>query len=424
MSPQQERAIKNEAVHLPEFGIDLNSAMCRNPMCRNFGVPFEGEIPKGATQVTMDPYVFRLVDGALKTVVGEIECRYCGQTSRLLSNRAVRPIARYYLSLSMPFADCPDPKCANHGINLFENWTSRSSRSARYYRRENEHLARCRACLRTFPVGNPFGVRTSLTKEERATKREELKHKADQLRRQKHASLGNLDEDEILEHLLNLEDKRKRRQVRAAWRGIIEGVRTQRSVTNSIEVLGIGVGNYYRYLDQIACRLRDYHAFRNAKLLHADIPGQSTPIRVYTDVLEVSLRARRRNARHVSLGFVVSVVPIQGTIFVLAAHPFFLPDSLCPSWDAREADSGPQIDTEWSGLLHSPPEHPDLSTRQREKGMPVLGRGGCFIRSPYAAAAHFSGVCTTSIYVICFYVIDIPDVSNPIHAPFAFVALY
>ncbi len=42
MSPQQERAIKNEAVHLPEFGIDLNSAMCRNPMCRNFGVPFEG----------------------------------------------------------------------------------------------------------------------------------------------------------------------------------------------------------------------------------------------------------------------------------------------------------------------------------------------------------------------------------------------
>ncbi len=121
----------------------------------------KGEIPKGATQVTMDPYVFRLVDGALKTVVGEIECRYCGQTSRLLSNRAVRPIARYYLSLSMPFADCPDPKCANHGINLFENWTSRSSRSARYYRRENEHLARCRACLRTFPVGNPFGVRTS-----------------------------------------------------------------------------------------------------------------------------------------------------------------------------------------------------------------------------------------------------------------------
>ena len=136
LSPQKEPRgpIRNEAVHLPEFGIDLNSAMCRNPICRFFGVPFEGEIPKGATQVTVAPYVFRLVDGALKNEVGEIECKYCGQTSRVLSNRGVRPIARYYLSLSMPFAACPDPTCANHGINLFENWASRTSRAPRYYR--------------------------------------------------------------------------------------------------------------------------------------------------------------------------------------------------------------------------------------------------------------------------------------------------
>ena len=395
MSPQQEGAIRNETVHLPEFGIDLNTAMCRNPMCRNFGIPFEGEIPNGQKQVTTAPYVFSLVDGALKSVVGKIECRDCGQTSRVLSNRAVRPIARYFLSLSMPFADCPDPQCAHHGINLVENWTSRTSLSHRCYRRENEHLARCRACLRTFPIGEPFGVRTKLTKEERAIKREELKEKAEATKRQQEGEkkkgerVHTQSMEEIMEALLSLEDDRKRRRVRASWGGIIEGVRTQRSVTDSIEVLGIGVGNYYRYLDQIGARLRDYHAYRNAKLLYADILGRSTPIRVYTDVLELSLRARRRDARFVSLGFVVSVVPIEGTIFVLAAHPFFLPDSLCPDPDAREADRGPQINTKWSCLLHSPPDHPDLSTKQREKGMPTLGRGGCFIRSPYAALAHF-----------------------------------
>ena len=36
-----------ESVDLPEFGLSVNCAMCRNPMCANFGIPFEGEIPEG-----------------------------------------------------------------------------------------------------------------------------------------------------------------------------------------------------------------------------------------------------------------------------------------------------------------------------------------------------------------------------------------
>ena len=389
LSRQQGQRVKIESVHLPEFGLDVNWAMCRNPMCKNFGVRFEGEIPKGRTQVTDDRYVVRESTAALRVKTADIECRYCGQTAHLASNRAIRPIARYFLSLSMPFADCPNVECTNHGINMFENWADRSHDSQRYYRREREHLARCRACGKSFPVGEPFGVRTKLSKEERAQKEDELKRKQKDLKRKQKELEREQDKHVSMESLWLLEDKRKRRKVRASWDSIIEGVRTRRSITNTIEVLDIGVGNYYRSLDQIGARLRDFHAYQNARLLRSDIPHRKQPVRVYTDVLKVSLRAHRRDNRHAYLNFIVSAIPIDGTIFVLAAHPYFLPKSLCPSIDACDADSGPDCNSEWGCLFHSPPDSPDLPTSQRQKAMPILGRGGFFIRSPYAELAHF-----------------------------------
>ena len=111
-----------ETVDLPEFGLSVSWAMCRNPMCANFGIHFEGEIPEGRKQVSDDRYYVRLSKGLRGRTVGEMQCRYCGQSSRLASNEAIRPIARYFLSLSLPFADCPNTDCSNHGVNLFEHW--------------------------------------------------------------------------------------------------------------------------------------------------------------------------------------------------------------------------------------------------------------------------------------------------------------
>ena len=62
--------------------------MCRIPMCANFGVHFEAEIPAGRKQVSDERYAVRTVQGALKEDIGEIQCRDCGQSSRLHSNRA------------------------------------------------------------------------------------------------------------------------------------------------------------------------------------------------------------------------------------------------------------------------------------------------------------------------------------------------
>ena len=51
---------------------------------------------------------------------GEMHCLYCGQSSKTKPNEAIRTVARYYLSLSLPFATCPNEICPNFGINVFE----------------------------------------------------------------------------------------------------------------------------------------------------------------------------------------------------------------------------------------------------------------------------------------------------------------
>lgn len=94
--------------HLPEFGFSVSWATCRNPMCGNFGRQFSGEAPEGTRNLS---------DGRIRidAVAGRVRCVACGQSFRLNSNRAIRRIASQFLAWSLPFADCPNPECANHG---------------------------------------------------------------------------------------------------------------------------------------------------------------------------------------------------------------------------------------------------------------------------------------------------------------------
>ena len=62
---------------MPEFGPDVGWAMCRNPMCANFGVHFEGEIPKDRKQTSDERCYIRVIPGARGHPVGVIECRHC-----------------------------------------------------------------------------------------------------------------------------------------------------------------------------------------------------------------------------------------------------------------------------------------------------------------------------------------------------------
>ena len=88
---------------------------------------------------------------------------------------------------------------------------------------------------------------------------------------------------------------------------------------------------------------------------------------------------------------IVSTVVAERKIFVLAAHPFFLPKRLCPNDDAVERDGErPEFQQEWCSVQHwLPPDDPRWSADEREKRRPDTDRGGYFIRPPYAQLAHF-----------------------------------
>ena len=272
-------------------------------------------------------------------------------------NRAIRSIARYFLGLSLPFADCPNTQCQNHGINLFEHW--REGRGKGPYRRLHDHQARYRSCGKVFSFGTPHSVMTK--------------------------SLDDADKPRTEAEQRSAERK-KVRDVRAVWRNILKGVRAKHTVTDTLEIMAsLSFGNCYTQLENMGARLQDYPAWRNAGLLRADIPNRDKPIGLYTDVLDASLKADRSDRRHAPLSIIV-----KRTIFVLAAHPFFLPAWLCPDDKTLRVDHGRlDFETDWGSLAHASGSDPTLTTEKSIEAVPDIDPSGLFIRSPWAELAHF-----------------------------------
>ena len=50
---------------------------------------------------------------------------------------------------------------------------------------------------------------------------------------------------------------------------------------------------------------------------------RQTPARVYTDVIQVSMRRLGEGPRHQFLNIIVSVLALEKSGFILAAHPAF-----------------------------------------------------------------------------------------------------
>ena len=341
---------------LPEFGTKFSWAMCRNSMCANFGVFFREYMPPEGSTAAHDQR-YRL------DVNGRMRCKYCKQSFELRSNAALRTIARYFLSLSLPFAACPDAACPNHGHNVFEHYVDRDSlyrARSRYSRAGTAHRVSCAGCRKTFTLGEPLRF--------------------------------------------SVDNKLKRR-----FKLIIDEVLSQQSVTNILEKLWkldlsmSGKSNavavtirpdaYYSQLRSIGRRLRDYHAWRHARLLdsHADV-DRTTPARVYTDVMQVSLKQFGDGPRQQFLNVIVSVLALEGTLFTLAAHPAFISEKESTDMLGLLPDlqfDRPGYMDPWDCLQH--PGQIDLRNIPRavKEGLPDVVRGGYFIRSPYAEAAHF-----------------------------------
>ena len=111
-------------------------------------------------------------------------------------------------------------------------------------------------------------------------------------------------------------------------------------------------------------------------------------------MLEASLKADRSDRRHAPLSIIVTAVIVKRTIFVLAAHPFFLPARLCPDDKTLRDDHGRlDFETEWGSLAHASVSDPTLTTEKSIEAVPDIGRGGLFIRSPLRRIWPKGGYC-------------------------------
>ena len=322
-------------VDLPEFGHTVSWAMCRNPRCEHFCIPYAGPAPADDEGAVQDAR-YRITPRD-----GRIRCKACGQSFTLKSNRAVRALARHFLALSLPFADCPDPACENHGRNAFEHFFERPDVRGSRYRKLGLHRMACRSCGRSFQLGEPLA----------------LSRNAD---------------------------------VRDALGAIIDGVRTTRGVADTIEATGMTASAYYGRLRRGAARLRDYHAWRNARLLHRDVARRTGPVRVYTDTLHVPLRRLGEAERSQDLEVLISVVELERSWFILAAHAGFLPRALCPDDRTLIGETSvPAWRAAWESVRH--PYRVDLSATVAKitQGLPNIGRDGWFTTPFYTELAHF-----------------------------------
>ena len=332
-----ERLSPLEPARLREFGASVSWLMCRNALCENFGVRYDGPQPDGGAKGVSDArYRLDLASGRAK-------CRCCRLSFQMLSNQSVRPLARHFLSLSLPFADCPEPECANHGVNLFEHCPPKGAPGPRRYRWSAPRQAVCRACQRRFVVGEAL-----------------------------HAARG--------------------RALRKSIGAMVESVRMGVSVTKATEAKRIATGTYYARLLRCGARIRDNHAWRNAKLLHPRFADGERPLLVQTDALDVSLQRFGDGARHQLMKLLASVVvlPDIRSFFVLAAHPFLLPQGCCPDLKELEDDAGrPAFARHWDGIEHLLQGDAGASAAKSMEALPDLSRKGCFMRSPHAELAHF-----------------------------------
>ena len=328
-----------EAAYLPEFETAMNWAMCRNPQCANFGARFEGEAGEGREQVHDRRYAIEIEGDAQWAGCGKIRCRGCGEVSALASNRAVRPVARYYLGLSLPFADCPNEACVNHGANLFERWGPLDGGRTPRYRREREHGARCVPCIEAAesaadPLPAPIILGTA-----------------------RRTSYGPA--------------------TRVRWAAILDSLRDRQPGAGAVDLMGIKAAVYYGGLRRIAARLRDYQAFRNARLWRPGHAGRDRPVPLYTDVVEMPCGAADGHASPMTLKVIVSAVVLGESAYVLAAHPYFLPRSRHREIDSAAAGQARgEFRSERACLQEPLPGGPHRYA-------------GWFIRSPYAELAHF-----------------------------------
>lgn len=306
---------------LPELGgLRVSFAMCVNRMCPHFGLHYGTEEGSDGSSDSRYEIGDRTQDG----VPGKkLVCRYCGIERNLHAARSIRPIIRHFLSESLPFADCRREDCENHGLNAYGCMPAESPGRGRRkerspYRAKKEFYLHCNGRRRS--TGKPCGASVKLGSPQPRGGR----------------NSKTAEEKELALHLIRL------------------GLSSTHA--NGFDITA---DSFQRSVSNFGARFRDYHAYRNAFLLKPRECGQedSTAV-VVTDVLKVSLKRYGIGvARTQILNVIVSVLKLEDTWFVLAAHPYYLPKEKCPALEDLEEDVEDnylhRLIRRWAGATHT-----------------------------------------------------------------------
>ena len=320
--------------------------MCRNAMCPNFGIQFSGDRPEGARSISDERYVIDVRRGRLR-------CRFCQQSASLSSNLAIRRVARQFLQWSLPFADCPDASCRNHGVNLFENHPPDARPSDRPYAREGSERARCRACGVRFRLGTPLRL---------------------------HVARGSSPQ-----------------AARRAFREAVIKVRDNVGTGRTLEGIDLTARGYYAHRRAAGERLRDYLSWRNSALLRPGFRVREGPAKICTDVMTASLRRLSVSKRHQPLAVAVTTLHIEEhrTDCVLAAHAGFAPMSkgelaaMLADTAARRRAGEPPHESPWECLEHPRSVDRSKSVAERRQAQPQFNPQGQFVTERHMLLAHF-----------------------------------
>jgi len=134
-------------------GIQVN--FCKNPCCRNFGVPAKNEVQsrgRGFATVGSDNDTYIVVGKNSKRgdAVPQLSCKCCGEQPTIKSNLAIaQEVSRFWPAnkLREATSSCPDLACANHGKQIdaasaeYSRHGKTSSGSGRY---------KCKRCGKVF----------------------------------------------------------------------------------------------------------------------------------------------------------------------------------------------------------------------------------------------------------------------------------
>ena len=130
-------------IPLPFNGIQIN--FCKNPNCKNFGVPAELE---GNFQGISAKPIYNLISAG--KAYPQLRCNSCLEHFPIKSNQGIgEELERFKSVFDTSLQSCPDVQCSNHKIptstpKAYQSFGKTKSGSDRY---------RCKICKKTFAIG-------------------------------------------------------------------------------------------------------------------------------------------------------------------------------------------------------------------------------------------------------------------------------